>query len=131
MTVSESVKPDGAARRPADRPRGFYEVKNLWSKDTETKYFKGFWSKVGWPLVKLGILVAFWICGYQNDIRSIVIIAATVGLILAYQHVVAAISGLHVMPSMDAGCFVGTSLANVNIMSVSFFDGKFTEEGMR
>lgn len=35
------------------------------------------------------------------------------------------------MPAMDAGCFVGNSKANVNFISVSFFDGEFTEEGLR
>lgn len=130
MTLSEE-QTNTNHRRPIDKPRGFYEVKNTWSQDTETKYFKGFMNKVGWTLIKLAVLGVFWLTFYIYDTSIFVVVLATLALVLIYQHVIAAVFGLKVMPAMDVGCYVGTSLANVNLMSVSFFDGEFTEEGLR
>ena len=40
-------------------------------------------------------------------------------LAITYQHVIAAIFGLHVMPSMDLSCFYSNDKAVVNIISIT------------
>mmetsp|Transcript_12966 Transcript_12966/g.20085 ORF Transcript_12966/g.20085 Transcript_12966/m.20085 type:complete len:95 (-) Transcript_12966:1442-1726(-) len=42
--------------RPAGKPRGFYTLKDPWTKDTFKGYLEGAWFKIYWPLIKIVLL---------------------------------------------------------------------------
>lgn len=119
------------AQRPENRPRGFYTVPRPWTKDTTKKYFKGAKNKVIFPLIKLALVFLIWALMYNAGFSKTIIFATTLALILSYQHVVAAVCGIKVMPAMDQACFISTSKSHINYVSVSYFDGTFSCEGLK
>ena len=75
---------------------------------------------------KLGIvLVLFLILPLKYAILALLVLAYT------YQHVVARMYGLHVMPSMDLNCFMSNDKAVVNICScttLNYGEPKYAKE---
>lgn len=115
-----------AGRRPADRPRGYFEIKDPWSTDKTIKYFQGAVNKVIWPLIKLKVVFGFWYVLWLNRLDLFLVIVSTFVLLLTYQHVIAFIFGLKVMPTMDQACFISSSKAHVNICSITKLEGQIT-----
>ena len=66
---------------------------------------------------KFGIVLAiFLLLPLKYAILTLVILAFT------YQHVIAKVYGLHVMPSMDLNCFMSNDKATVNVVSCTFMN---------
>lgn len=87
--------------RSQDKPQGYFNQKDDWSKDTNNKYFKGPMDKVVWPLIKLFAIIGLWFVQVANDVTLLTIFTSTLGVILVYQYLVALALGYSVMPAMD------------------------------
>lgn len=85
-------------------------------------------DKVVWSVLKLFVLIGFWTYLSQNGVSTSLKVLSSLAFILVYPYFVALVFGLKVMPAMDQACFISTSKAHVNYMSVNFAEGNFDHE---
>ena len=104
-------------------PRGHFEYKDSWTKDTSLRYMGSMAEKLYWPLAKGSVLLAFGYGLRLCDVGYMYVIAACMLATWIYPYIVALCFGKIAMGAMDRGTFTSSKRANVNFMSVTGWDG--------
>lgn len=82
--------------------RGMYYTQPAWSKDTSPKYFDTLAMRIGWPLVKIALLLNLYLALSKTlHLDHWVCILTCLVVILYYQDATAWFYGLKRIPSMD------------------------------
>ena len=109
--------------------RGQYYKRPSWTMDTETKYYQGFTNKWLWPGIKYVIVISLYqFLRKYRDLDHSYCLFSVFLLTAFYQDIIALFLGYNAIPAMDAGCFISSSRANVNVSNCTILEKKVTRE---